>query len=240
MTAASELESSMKLSCALGVAALSLGLPAALAADIVPPVFKAPVPVADWSGFYVGAGAGFRSTDSHVDVTSARDTRFPPAVADPFRASNCYVGFPCVTGQQFNAVSPRFAPYIGYNWQCAPRWVLGIEGDVGFGSQTITRAGYYPATPFGENGSVRNSFSVAIDWDASIRARIGYLVRPGLMVYATGGPSWLHLQSTSNCSTSPDDEGDCAVGRGFVGLGPGSLSHSFTKLGATVGGGLEA
>jgi outer membrane immunogenic protein len=230
----------MKWLYALSVTAFGLGLPAAFAADVSPPWVKPPAQAADWSGFYLGAGVGFRSTDSQVNVKSVRDTRRAFPLDDSFVAANCYAGFACVTGQQYNTVSARFAPYFGYNWQANARWVLGIEGDVGLGSQSVTAPQSYPATPFQLAGTVRNSFALTTDWDASFRGRIGYLIGPDLMLYAAAGPSWLHLQSASNCSTSPFDDGECAVAGGFVGLSPGSLSHAQTRLGATVGVGLEA
>jgi outer membrane immunogenic protein len=232
----------MKLLYAVSLAALILEATASFAADIpvAEPVFKAPPPVSDWSGFYVGAGLGFRSTTTNANVNSAIDTTRNPALQDRFLAADCYIGFPCVSGGAYNAANTRFSPYFGYNWQANSRWVLGVEADVAFGSQTITTNNYYPATPFRGSDTFRNSFSVKADWDASIRARVGYLITPDLMVYGTAGPSWLRLQSTSNCSTSTDDDGDCASGNGFIGPLPGSLTHSTTKLGATVGGGLEA
>jgi outer membrane immunogenic protein len=237
-----ELEASMKLLYAVGLAALVFETTATFAADIpvAETVFKAQPPVSDWSGFYVGAGLGFRSTTTNANVNSAIDTTRGPVLMDRFLASNCYIGFPCVAGRPYNAENERFSPYFGYNWQANSHWVLGVEADVAFGSQTITTNNYYPATPFRGTGAIRDSFSAKADWDASIRARVGYLITPDLMVYGTAGPAWLRLQSTSNCSTLVGDDGDCSSGNGFVGLSPGSLTHSTTRLGATVGGGLEA
>lgn len=217
-----------------GEAALAADLPAA-------PVLKAPVQVSDWSGLYLGAGLGFRSADTDVNVNSARDTSGPAVLADRFLASDCYIGLPCVRGQPFNGTSFRFSPYLGYNWQLNSRWVLGIEADAGFGSQTTVSGGsYYPATPFLAGGASSNSFSVKTGWDASIRGRVGYLIEPGTLLYATGGPAWLHVETTSNCSTVFADDGDCSSSGGFTGFSPASITHAQTKLGATVGGGVEA
>jgi outer membrane immunogenic protein len=237
-----ELEASMKLLYAVSLAALVFETTTTFAADIraAATSFKASAPVSDWTGFYLGAGLGFRSTTTNAHVNSAIDTTRGPVLQDRFLASNCYIGFPCVTGGPYNAENYRFSPYFGYNWQTNSHWVLGVEADVAFGSQTITTNNYYPATPFRGSGTTRNSFSAKADWDASIRARVGFLITPDLMVYGTGGPAWLRLQSTSNCSTFVEDDGDCSSGNGFVGPLPGSLTHSTTKLGATVGGGLEA
>src|SRR5258705_267858 len=51
----------------------------------------------------------------------------------------------CVTGAPLNGTTYRINPYAGYNWQVAPQWVLGIEGDWGFADKKTTIAGMsYP------------------------------------------------------------------------------------------------
>ena len=164
---------SMKLLYAVSLAALVFETTTTFAADI--PVaetsFKASAPVSDWTGFYLGAGLGFRSTTTNANVNSAIDTTRGPVLQDRFLASNCYIGFPCITGRPYNTESYRFSPYFGYNWQANSHWVLGVEADVAFGSQTITTNNYYPATAFRGSSTTQNSFSAKADWDASIRAR---------------------------------------------------------------------
>jgi outer membrane immunogenic protein len=201
----------------------------------------APPPISDWSGLYVGAGLGFRSSDAAANVNSARDTTSPAVLVDRFLAADCYAGLPCVLGEQFNGTTFRFNPYLGYNWQTNARWVFGIEAEAGFGSQAVVTGGFYPATPFLKgDGTVSNSFSVKTSWDASLRGRVGYLVEPHFMVYGTAGPTWLRVESTSNCSTLTAAEGECATGNGLPGLSPSSISHTGTKLGVTAGAGIEA
>jgi outer membrane immunogenic protein len=209
----------------------------ALAADL--PV-KAPMPPAleaSWAGFYLGAGVGFRASKTDVNVTSATDTTLPPVLRNMFVAADCFAGLPCVTGNPFNGTAFRVSPYLGYNWQIGPRWVAGLEGDFGFADQTTSAGHTYPAAPF-LGGSNTNSFAVKTTWDASIRGRVGYLVNPALLLYGTGGASWLHLETTSNCSTSLAADGACAPG-GFPGLAPASITQSNTRLGYTVGAGAE-
>src|ERR1700743_1598958 len=101
------------------------------------PIFKAPPAAAayDWSGFYVGAGLGFRSSDAGADVNSGGDTTSPAVLMDRFVAAGCAAGLPCVRDAQYNDTTFRFSPYVGYNWQANSRWVMGIAGEVGLGSQ---------------------------------------------------------------------------------------------------------
>lgn len=215
-----------------------VAMSSANAADIAArsPVYKAPTLVESWGGFYIGAGIGFRSSDSSVNVNSATDTTAPAVLHNMFVDPGCFVGFRCVTGHPFNGTAFRASPYLGYNWQIG-RTVLGVEGDFGFADQTTTsQGGAYPATPFSFGGAASNSFSVWTNWDASIRARGGYLIDPQILLYGTAGPSWIHLETTSNCSTLSSVDGACAPG----GFAPANITYSQTKLGYSVGGGIEA
>jgi outer membrane immunogenic protein len=212
----------------------------ALAADLPINTFKAPVvaPATDWSGFYVGLGAGFRSSSTGVNVSSAHDTSALPGQMDPFVEAGCSSGLPCFTGARFNGVAPQVSPYLGYNWQANSRWVFGIEADAAFGSQTTREFGTYPATPL-SGGLALNAFSVETSWNASVRGRVGYLVEPGVMIYGTAGPAWQHLESTSTCGTSDDGVIDCPS-TDADNLMPASITHATTKLGVTAGAGIEA
>jgi outer membrane immunogenic protein len=218
--------------------AASLVMGSANAADIAVrgPVYKAPALVESWGGFYMGAGIGFRSSENDVNVNSATDTTAPAGLHNMFVDPGCFVGLPCATGQAFNGTAFRASPYIGYNWQIG-RTVLGVEGDFSFADQTTTMSGgAYPATPFAAGGALSNSFSVRTTWDASIRARAGYLIDPEVLLYGTAGPSWIHVETTSNCSTLSSADGACVPG----GFAPASITDTQTKLGYTVGGGIEA
>src|SRR5204863_1359671 len=91
----------------------------------------------------------------------------------------------------------------------------------------------YPGALFFRTGLAADSFTVKTGWDASLRARAGYLVTPSVMIYTTGGPAWLRVTSTSICGTSVISSSGPSL------FGPGTIAHSTTKLGATVGGGVE-
>lgn len=229
------------LKCLLSVAAGLLVASAATAADLPlkAPVFKAPAAIEAWGGFYVGAGVGFRASESSVNVNSATDTTAPAVLQNMFVAGDCFAGLPCVTGRSFNGTAFRISPYLGYNWQIG-KTVFGLEADAAYADQTTTIFGAaYPATPFNGGASTSNSFALKTTWDASIRGRAGYLVDPAVLLYGTAGPSWIHAETTSNCSTLPSADGRCVPGFAF-GLAPASITNSKTQLGYTVGGGIEA
>jgi outer membrane immunogenic protein len=208
------------------VAALAAA-PAAFAGDVLAPAYtRAPAPIAtDWTGFYLGAGIGARSSqvDGNVSPSSLEILR------------NCGPSIAC-TGEPLNDTAFRISPYFGYNYQFATQWLAGIEGDVGFGSKTTTIAGVFgPNSGITTNFGNSDSFAVKTAWDASVRGRLGYLVTPSFLVYGTGGAAWQHLETTSTCMSSPTF---CFPGAAAGGYTP-TVSDSMTKLGFTVGVGVE-
>jgi outer membrane immunogenic protein len=72
-------------------------------------------------------------------------------------------------------------------------------------------------------------------WDAGLRGRVGFLINPTMLVFATGGVSWLSVESTASCGTSFPVGWCVAAGR----LGT-SDTASKTLTGWTIGGGVEA
>jgi outer membrane immunogenic protein len=216
-----------------------------MAADmpVKAPLYKAPppAPVYNWTGFYLGGSVGLRADQADPQPTAATFSQVGFPIVNSF--TDC-LDLPCAIGEPARGPTFRFAPYAGFNWQAAPKWVVGAEADWGWARRTTTLNGmFFPATPFILQSDF-NSFVVQTSWDASVRARLGYLVNPLLLLYATGGPAWMRLETTSNCSTrsTPSSEANCEANPfpGFNGLLPPVISHSATLSGFTVGGGLEA
>lgn len=200
--------------------AFALAAPARGADLGAAPFTKALPPAASsWTGFYAGLGLGFRSTEADLATTSALRNGIP---LDFSRSA--------VT-QPFDGIGFRANPYAGFNWQVAPRWLLGIEGDVGFGDRTTSLAGYNFSPAFGSSTFAADSLSVRALWDASLRGRVGYLVTPATLLYATGGIAWQHYDVTSVCGS----DGLC-LGNGVA---PAIVTNSVTRTGWTAGGGIE-
>jgi outer membrane immunogenic protein len=219
---------------ALIIAAVALGSSFAVAADMSEPApvySKAPIiPAVSWTGFYLGAGVGLRSANVTEQTLSAAEDGF--SLMSPVECHTLL----CGGAQSLDNTAFRFAPYFGYNWQILPQWLVGLEGDVGFGSKTSSINGVpLPAAGLfnGEGNVAGDSFAVKTSWDASARARVGYLVTPDFLIYATGGPAWQHVEATSTCGPN-----------NFFACGTGSftptVTDSTTKLGWTVGGGIES
>jgi len=115
----------------------------------------------------------------------------------------------------------------GYNWQFAPTWVVGLEGDWAwaktggsFNQPWVTNPGSIPVP-----GSFTTMGST-LDWVSSLRARLGYLVLPNLMAYGTVGGAWGKIDYVASNSG---------------GVIPYATSTAFsnTQGGWVAGGGLE-
>jgi outer membrane immunogenic protein len=190
----------------LWAAVFSLGIvQAASAADMSTkaPAY-APVAVYNWTGFYVGASVGGQWL--HYDAT----VTVPPAG-----------GVVGATRSQ-NTASVRAGGYAGYNWQIAPMWVVGLEGDYAWGNNSQTTA-FFPGAPV---ANVGDSTTAKQKWDASARVRAGYLLTPAWLLYATGGAAWEGIDATANCSAAT-----CGAVL--------AQTNSTTRSGWTVGGGIE-
>jgi outer membrane immunogenic protein len=118
------------------------------------------------------------------------------------------------------------------NWQIAPRWVVGIEGDVGFAGQTTSLPGltFSPGVS-ADSFLASDSFAVRTKWDASARGRVGFLVTPATLLYVTGGAAWQRFEVTSTCNFGG--------GNGCFTLVPAIVTNAVTKAGWTAGAGIE-
>ena len=77
--------------------------------------------------------------------------------------------------------------------------------------------------------------SVKMGWDASVRARLGFLVTPQVLLYGTGGVAWQQLEASGTCQHSaPDPLCLVEAGNPFS-----TVTNSTVRTGWTIGGGLE-
>jgi outer membrane immunogenic protein len=239
-----KLGSVMKQSVLRSIALATLLVTPAMAADLPLKTPAPPAPSYNWTGFYLGAGVGMRSTLVDASVTAATidqsvNTGLPAGISVPIpSAAQCARLGGCIPGEPLDNTAFRGSVYAGWNWQVSPQWVLGVEGDVGWANKTTTLNGIdYPMSilpTFG--GAAGNTFAVKTTWDASVRARAGWLFNPSVLLYVTGGAAWLHVESTSTCDTVAAGGSPCRPG----GYAPSVITDSRTKTGWTLGGGIEA
>lgn len=202
------------LAISAAVAGLSTG---AIAADMRMPM-KAAAPIAapmwSWSGFYIGAHAGYGFGGDDTIVTTGQVAANVANVlggARPGRVTLDQDGF--VGGGQ-----------IGYNWQFSPNWLFGIETDI---SYTDFRESVVVATvPLGGvAATLNNSFSSRMDFFGTVRGRLGY-VFDRTLIYATGGLAYADVRHSVNFF-------------GPVGQLQFRGANSNIETGYTVGGGIE-
>jgi outer membrane immunogenic protein len=96
----------------------------------------------DWTGVYLGADLG----------AAWSTTKF--------------------NGLAVDASSVGGGLYAGYNWQFAPGWLVGVEGDSHWADLTV---------PAGSGD---------VNWIGTLRGRIGWSPFASTMLYVTGGAAW--------------------------------------------------
>jgi outer membrane immunogenic protein len=230
----------MKKLLIAGVALTALIGTPALAADMAAPVYKAPpppAPVASWTGFYVGGDIGGAWANSRTYTFS-----------DPGNAAFASCG-PCIVPYQSEVLtSGRKSGFLGglhagYNWQVAPTWLIGVEGDFMWTSKmdqsaTAPLFSNTPTTgsPVGPVPGSVLSFDNQTKWLASIRGRAGVIVANNWLLYGTGGVAWMNSEQSAVASCLPPAiPGGCV----FTSGGISSFSQQQTKAGFVVGAGAE-
>ncbi len=193
----------------------------AFAADLAPPpVYAPPVPIFTWTGIYVGGQIGYAWGKNNFDF------------ADNFGDFN---------NSSLNASGVIGGAHVGYNLQLN-RFVIGLEGDVDGSSQNNSFNGVLPfgtslaaggviATPLGGAFTINQNHSI----EGSIRGRAGYTWNR-LLLYATGGVAFGGFNGNVSGNFPGGVFGPNATV--FLPFG-GSASASTTRVGWTVGGGLE-
>jgi outer membrane immunogenic protein len=213
----------------LAVAASMLVSSAAYTADMAPRYTKAPppapVPVYDWTGFYVGVELGGKWGNTTWTTTAITNPPFIPVVDGS-------------SPRTYNPTSGRFGGYAGYNWQFGPSWVAGVEADFAWADKRVTAIGVPGCTIncTGFPGPQADLSSVRMRWDASARGRLGFLVAPSVLLYGTGGVAWQDIETSATCQHSSADP-FCFVlpGKPFI-----TATNSTTRIGWTIGAGIDA
>lgn len=137
------------------------------------PIYTPPPPVFSWTGFYIGAQAGYEWGRTHADT-----------YAD-------FIGGGPIFTQGHSDQGVVGGIHLGYNWQVS-QFVLGFEGDVngsGYsGSNTLL------------GGFVHTHSRIPVD--GSIRGRVGFAWNRAL-IYATGGAAFASIDESSTITIGP-------------------------------------
>jgi outer membrane immunogenic protein len=225
-----------------GVAFLALIAGPAIAADmpVKAPILKAPPPPL-WTGFYIGGNIGYSWGRSNSTLT------FTDATSGAVLAA---------TSNTFNLDGLIGGGQIGHNWQSGS-WVFGLEADIQASDQNGDTNSICPggtaATPTvngtcsrGHVGDTINDPAVAVTdglserlkWFGTARVRVGPTVVPTLLVYATGGLAYGGV-SVTDIANGTNVAGFTGANGATLTTVAGALNTSTTRLGWTIGGGIE-
>ncbi len=110
----------------------------AFAADL--PSRSAPAPVfavsaPSWTGFYLGAGVGWAGYSGDWVTTAIGNPPINPALVPRLGLGGA--------SATFDSDSFRGVLFAGYNYQASSSIVLGLEADIGFGSNDKQRLNYF-------------------------------------------------------------------------------------------------
>lgn len=124
----------------------------------------APVPVANWAGWFVGGNFGGGTA---LNRSSLVNSPTPPLLAN----------------EQFNLMPDGWlgGGQIGYNWQAA-NWVYGLEADI----QGTTLKDDKTCALVCSTAVTFAAFDQKMQWFGTVRGRVGYSIGSTLF-YATGG-----------------------------------------------------
>jgi outer membrane immunogenic protein len=197
---------------ALSVAAVLGSVAGAAAADLPnryrgPDLFS-PAPVTTWTGFYAGAQVGYGWGSDQTEITVA--------------------GFPfSFVGPDHDTSGPLGGIHAGYNFQQG-QFVFGLEGDLELanveGTVALTGSGAFAG--FG----LRSRTSV--DFQGSLRGRVGFALFDRLMLYGTAGLAVANIENAY---------GAILPAGNVFGTPAGITTATFdeTRWGWTVGAGVE-
>ena len=200
-----------------GVAAVAgLGYSAS-AADLGVAPAPPPAPLPSWTGFYIGvhAGAAWQSTSSW-------------SFFDPN-----FFGLPGQNNAGGTALGGVGGFQAGYNWQFAPAWVAGVEGDISWASLSDHRTTGPLTSLIGvilPGSTVQMSANT--QWLSSVRGKLGFVGWWNTMFYATGGVAWANTEYAAQ-ATIPAGAGGAPTT--FTAVN----SFNQTNTGWVIGGGAE-
>jgi len=175
------------------------------------PIFAAPLPIFTWTGFYVGANAGYAFGDGRAETVGTPGflTLVGPGIV-PGSLNTKPDGF--IGGAQ-----------IGYNVQFGS-FVAGVETDIQF--TDLKKSQSFTGIPV-LTTQLTTSATSEIEYLGTVRGRLGFTPFDRLLVYGTGGLAYAEIKTNGSV------RGVQAPGLAWSG------SDSDTKVGYAVGGGLE-
>jgi outer membrane immunogenic protein len=220
----------------------------AFAADL-PSIKSAPVaaPAPMWTGFYAGLNSGYGwglTPGSYTQAPLFFDQRAVRYTGSPSGLGSANSGKATINQSGFLG-----GGQIGYNYQFMKKYIVGLETDMQ--GAAISGQGYYTGAGVTVNDLLRGGNDIydtsgfgqtqaSINWLGTLRGRIGYLVTPSLLTYATGGLSYGGVAARNYFGSQTNEY---VTGAQWTletqQILAGSGNASTTLMGWNVGGGAE-
>jgi outer membrane immunogenic protein len=203
-----------------------------------------PPPVCTWCGWYGGLNVGGTwANDNSISVfTVPVSTLGGLAIADGNAAAASATGR--LSGRNVGLIG---GAQLGYNWQSGS-WVTGIETDIqASGHGDSLAAGNFAVVGPGGLGIATGTPDVTtfigtkvLEYMGTVRGRLGVTVSPTLLAYATGGFAYGGVSTSAGFTTVNGAYPPLVLGAPAFSPNWGtSASTSATRIGWTLGGGLE-
>lgn len=173
---------------------------------------------ARWGGLHAGADLGWLWQSATWRTLSYNN---PPVVAVPATAT-----------VPLGAGAARAGLFAGYDVRLGESWLTGVEADLGYAGANHTARGIPGTSGQAQLAASSDAARIMREWDASLRLRLGLLLRSDLLLYATGGVALERQGSRLDCKIA---NGACA-GQAME----REEKHARTLIGWTVGVGAEA
>ena len=224
----------------------------------------APAPL--WTGFYAGLNAGYgfgtNNNTNSASISNSPITYYtgPAGIYSP-SSSSLGAGLAMSGVSSLTQSGVIGGGQIGYSYQFSSNFVVGIEADMQdagiTGGVKNTAAGLssqpagISATQFHNLDSTAigvTQVNAGVNWMGTLRARLGYLFTPTMLIYTTGGLTYggIYSDVTNNAvSTSTSNAYSRTTGEWLHDHGQwnhifvGGESHSSVLTGWNVGGGFE-
>ena len=180
------------------IALLVLGTAGATAEEMATPpsqFISRALPYLPWTGFYAGINGSYAWGNS--SVTFAPND--PAAQSGTCGAGGTPKG-QCIPSQDFHRDGPLAGGEFGYTWQFNSHWLVGGEADYQWANFT----GAVNA-PFrlGNVGNTNMMVSQKVDSFGTVRARMGVVLLPALVLYGTGGFAYGEVSEDLNVPPGP-------------------------------------
>jgi outer membrane immunogenic protein len=201
--------------------AATITINASQAADIA--VKASPTLVApNWSGFYVGGdiGAAFQHRSGALNFFQNESGTHIDDLISRSQGGSSLIG----------------GAYTGFNWQFAPSWVAGIEGDWQWlhSGHSFCHQIQRSSDSCSESNTNRGFEAVSDEthWIATVRGRLGWTF-DRTMIYGTGGAAFADVRTSLAVSCLNDGCGDSGSKNAT------SAQSSTHKTGWVAGAGIE-